>query len=441
MKKFWFDALLNTIFVFAVMIGLYGVSQLNIFSAFDPLGKALGDMELSDIAFSQLRNDPAIDTNIVIVNIGELSRGGIGQQIMTLAQFKPKVIGLDIIFSCDWLQDSLNCPQAYDVFDNMVFSTAVSMAPNMVMAEKIWQTDSLVSALGDTDVYDSIEHTYPTLLQSAYEGFVNLETNAEHQEDIKACRRFNPSLTVNDEKHYAFGVKMAMIYDSVKTKKFLERGNASEIINYRGNIVDWFGASTYPGRYPVLDWEQALDTSQFVHGMIKDKIIIMGYLGRDLRDTSWDDKFFTPLNKIYAGRARPDMYGVVVHANITSMILTEDYVNEIKLWHQIVIAFFVVLLNIALFKVINRKIPIWYDGLSLLIQVAQVLIFSLLMVQFFNWWSFKFNITFTLLAVALVGTCFELYNSLMKTLFTYINELITKRRNAVLSTESDQSIE
>lgn len=440
MKKFWLDTFLNTVFVFIVIGGLYGVTNLNIFNAFDPLGKALGEMELSDIAFSRLRDDPTIDTNIVIVNIGNLSRGEIGQQILNLAQFEPKVIGLDIIFSCDWLQDSLNCPQAYNDFDNGLFGFAVSQVPKMVMAKKVLQSDSL-QALGDVQVYDSIEHSYPTLVQNSYEGFVNLDTGAEHQEDLKACRQFNPFLMVNGERHLALTVQMAMLYDSVKTNRFLERGNELEVVNYRGNIVDWHGASTYPGRYPVLDWDQALDTSQFVHGMIKDKIIIMGFLGADLRDTSWDDKFFTPLNKIYAGRARPDMYGPVVHANIISMILNEDYVNEIKIWQQYVIAFFIVLLNIALFKVINKRIPVWYDGLSLFIQVTQVLIFSFIMVQLFNVWSFKINITFALLAVALVGTCFELYNSVIKTIYNYLFELLTKRRNAVLSNESEQSTE
>jgi hypothetical protein len=126
MKKFWLDCIIATLFTFGVIAGLYGITQLNIFNAFDPLGKALGDMELTDIAFSQLRDDPPIDTNVVIVNIGYLSRGEIGQQIMTLNQFKPKVIALDIIFSCDGnLRDSVNCPQAYDTINNMIFANAV----------------------------------------------------------------------------------------------------------------------------------------------------------------------------------------------------------------------------------------------------------------------------------------------------------------------------
>lgn len=438
MKKFWRDCLFCTFFVFVILFSLYSISKLNIFSAFDPLGKALGDMEMSDIAFSRLREDPPIDTNIVIVNIGDLSRGEIGQQIANLNRCKPKVIALDIIFSCDYFQDSTICPQAYDTLNNLIFANAVGSVKSMVMGMRITQTDSLINVLGDAAVYDSIEHTYPTLLQNSQEGFVNLITDADHQEDLKQCRALNPTLMVSGKEQLAFSVKIAMLFDSVRTKKFLARGNEEEVINYRGNIVDWHGASSYAGRYPVLDWEQVLDTSQFMSGMIKDKIVIMGFLGSDLRDTSWDDKFFTPLNKIYAGRARPDMYGIVVHSNAVSMILYEDYVNQLHDWQEFAIAIVIVLLNVALFFSIvrNERSKDWFDGLSLLVQLIQVLLFTSAMIFCFAWFNFKLNITVTLAAVALVGTCFELYTGVFLKSMSALEKRIrtfTTRRKRVLT--------
>lgn len=434
MRKFWLDCAAGTVFVFSVLAGLYGITQLRVFDAFDPLGQALGDMELTDIAFSQIRKDPPMDTNIVIVNIGYLSRAQIGQQIINLSKHKPKVIGLDIIFSCDWLQDSTICPQAYDTMGNMYFAYAVQQAGNVVMAHKLQQTKKLIKEFGDIDVYDSIEHTYPNLMPGAYEGFVNLETEAAHQEDLKACRRFNPQMMVNGQRELAFSVKMAMIYDSVRTNRFLARDKPTEVINYKGNIVDWHEASNYAGRYFVLDWDQALDTTQFVGEMIKDKIVIMGFLGGDLTDTSWDDKFFTPLNKKYAGKARPDMYGVVVHANIVSMILEEDYIEVLQPWQEITIAIIVCFLNVALFLVITKKIPDWFDGLSVAVQLIQIVLFSFLMIEFFAWFNFKFNVTWTLAVVAVVGTSFELYNGVIKTLFRTVRKRwFTKKGKEVLT--------
>lgn len=437
MKKFWIDCVIATVFVFAVLGSLYSVTKLAIFNAFDPLGKALGDMELTDIAFSQLREDPPLDTNIVIINIGDLTRGGIGQQIMTLNHFKPKVIALDIIFSCDGgFQDSISCPGKYDTLGNMIFAEAVRQAQGkMVLAHKLWQTKKLVRELGDVQIYDSLEHSDDQLREGAYEGFVNLDTDATTQEDLKVCRALNPVIEVNGKNELGFSTKIAMLYDSVKAKKFLARGNFLETINYRGNIVDWHGASNYAGRYPVLDWDQALDTSMFVGGMIKDKIVILGSLGSDLRDTSWDDKFITPLNKNYAGKTRPDMYGVVVHANAVSMILNEDYIDTLKPWQEIAIAVVICLLNMALFSLIHIKIPKWFDALSIVIQLIQILFLTFMMVYVFSLADFKLNLTFSLLILALAGTCYEIYESVVKTLIQTLRarRLFTKRKKGVLT--------
>lgn len=416
MKKVLIDSFFATLFVFATLLGLRELTQLNVFSAFDPLGKALGDVELTDIAFSQLRSDPALDTNIVIVNIGPLDRGGIGEQIKIISRFQPKVIGLDIIFSCkEGLYDSVNCPQFYDTAGNEKFAGAIRSFKNIVLVKRLTQSDSLVHAAGDIDLYDSIEHTDARLRQHAFEGYANLETEAAHQEDLKSCRRFNPAIDVNGTTHYAFGVMMAMLYDSAKATRFLERGNYSEIINYRGNVVDWHGASHFAGRYMVLDWDQALDTTTFMAEMLRGKIVMLGSLGNDLRDTSWDDKFFTPLNKIYAGKSRPDMYGVVVHANIVSMILNEDYINELAHWQEIFIAIAIVYLNLLLFYWINTRMPVLFDTVSIVLQLAQVVLLSFLMIEFFDWFQFKLDLTVTLAGVALVGTCFEIYHSGIKT--------------------------
>jgi CHASE2 domain-containing sensor protein len=440
MKKFLLDCLIATLFVFAVLLGLREVSQLKILNAFDPLSQSLGDMEMTDITFSRLREEPLIDTNIVIVNIGDLPRAGIAQQINMISKFKPRVIGIDSFFDCGECPpgkiDSLCCPLAYDTLNNLIFGEAVRAAGSVVMVTKLLQTDSLLQAFGgDIDIYDSLEHTDEMLRPNSVEGYASLETDAEHQEDLKSCRRFNPTMVVDGKRQYAFSVRMAMMFDSTKAKKFLEREKYSEVINYRGNIYDPFGASEFPGRYYTLDWDQALNEDSFVPGLFKDKIVIMGYLGSDLKDTSWDDKFFTPLNKKYAGKTRPDMYGVVVHANAVSMILNEDYIDELSEFQQILIAFIICFLNVALFSVINQRIPHWFDGLSILIQLIEIVLCTVLMIYVFKWQNFKLNLTYTLAALALVGTCFELYINVVKRVFLAIRnrKWLTRKSGEVLT--------
>ena len=110
------------------------------------------------------------------------------------------------------------------------------------------------------------------------------------------------------------------------------------------------------------------------------------------------------------------MFGVVVHANIVSMILNKDYVNQMKEWQEMALAFIVCLLNLALFSLINSNLPIWYDGITKLLQFIQIIVYSALMVFVFDWYAFKFNVTLTLAAVALVGDVYEVYMSLVKNL-------------------------
>lgn len=436
MKSFWLDCVLATIFVFLVMLGVERLSESRIFDALDPVSQALADFELTDYAFSSLRiEDPLADSNILIVNTANLSRAEIAQQIRVLSQFQPRLFAIDIIFSCDGgLTDPENCPQRYDTLGNLILRDAIENAGVVVMAHKLWQTKT-TSKL-NIAVYDSMEHSDEILRPSnVFEGFVNLPTGADHQEDLKICRSVYPTVDVDNETQIAFSVRAAQMFDSVKVKKFLERDSEEESINYKGNIVDPYGASTYPGRYAVLDWYQALDPTSFEPSVVKNKIVLMGFLGADLRDTSWDDKFFTPLNKKVGGRARPDMYGVVVHANIISMILSGDFVGELELWQQIAIAIILCFVNIVLFAYIHRRFPIWFDTVSLGIQLIQILFFLILVPYVFYWFTFKLEITIALLALALAGPCFEIYISILKNgaKFVINRFLLTKREEEVLS--------
>ena len=419
MKNFWLDCLYATLFVFVAMWGIYKVTQFDVFNAFDPLGKALGDMEITDITFSTLRLEvPPTDEDIVIVNIGYLSRPQIAQQIRMLSALNPKVIGLDSFFDCpDGRRDSISCPEAYDTLGNLILANAIEEAGNVVLVTKLLQTKKLFEEVGDAERFDSLEYSDPIFMEHAYEGYANLDTDAEHQEDIKTCRAFNPTITMEDgTEQRAFSVQVAMLYDSVKTKKFLDRGKDLEVINFRGNIPDYHGASDpqFGNRYTYLEWNQPFDPSSYLPSIVEGKIVLMGFCGANIEDTSWDDKFITPLNKHFAGKTRPDMYGVAVHANIISMILEGSYINELADWQEFVVAFIICLLNVALFSFINSKIPLWFDGLSVLIQLIQIVLFTFVMMYTMLLFEFKLNLTVTMLAIALVGTCFEIYINVIK---------------------------
>jgi len=160
----------------------------------------------------------------------------------------------------------------------------------------------------------------------------------------------------------------------------------------------------------------------------------MGFLGSYFGDQSWSDKYFTPLNKKVAGRANPDMFGVVVHANIIAMILNEDYVDELAGWQQIAIAILICFLTVGLFIKIDTHLPMWFDTLSVTIQIVQILTISGLIVYAFAKWSLVLELTLTLAASALVGPCYDIYKG-FKNQFTMWNykRKLTKAENEVLN--------
>lgn len=438
MKKFWLQSLSITLFVFFMLWGAGKLTDLKIFTAFDVIGQALKDFELTDYAFSSLRPDPVVEERIVLVNIGALSRREIAQQILMINQFKPRVIGYDGFFDCEGgLRDSINCPQLLDTLGNLMLASAIAEADNFVLGSKLLQTDSLSEF--DVEYYDSIEYSDPEFARDAKSGFVSLPTDATYQEDVKQCRTLFPKWEVNGVEQLAFSVQVAMQFDSVKAKRFLSRNKKEELINFRGNMEvmqlrinseknDETNTSNYPTLFYTVDADQLL-RAEVLPELFKDKIILLGYMGDYIGQPAWEDKFFTPLNKKVAGRANPDMFGLVLHANVVTMILNEDYIDEIPNWGTYLIGFIVCLLTVALFIIIDRKLPMWFDGLSVIIQLVELLLISLFVIQAFALWSLKLDLTVAIGTSALVGPCYDIFKSFQNE----IKKRLDKRREQALT--------
>ena len=438
MRKFWLQSLSITLFVFFMLWGANNVTDLKLFQAFDSIGQALKDFELTDYAFSNLRPDISVDERIVLVNIGSLSRREVAQQILMISQYKPRVVAFDGFFDCEGgLRDSINCPQLLDTLGNLMLSSAIQGTPNFVLATKLLQTDSL--AQFDSNEADSLEYSDPMFNDYATHGFVTLPTDATYQEDVKQCRSVYPKRVIDGKEELAFSVRIAMQYDSVKAKKFLARGKEEELVNFKRNFEvrqlrlkslknDETASTNFGTQYYVVDVDDMLQ-GNVLPELFRDNIVLMGFLGDYIGDPSWDDKFFTPLNKVVGGRANPDMFGLVVHANIVSMILEEDYINTIGEGTRYLIAFLVCLLTVALFILIDRNLPVWFDALSVTIQLIELLLISFFIIFAFSSWNLKLDLTVAIGVSALVGPCYDIFKSFQNE----INRRLTKRREQVLT--------
>lgn len=447
MKKIILKGMFVTSFVFLTMWGFSNIPDFKLFSFVDPISQALGEFELTDWAFSKLRPDPIPDDRIVLVNIGP-SRRAVAYQISSISEHKPKVIGVDSFFDCEGgFYDTLNCPQLLDTLGNLMLSDAIKSAGNVVLVSKLMQTDSVIK-LDVGHVFDTVEYSDAIFKDYAINAYANLPTGdrdgnyiASYQEDVKICRDVIPQLTVFGKRELAFSVQMAMLFDSAKTNRFLARGNFEEVINFRGNLsIDnvkvkqdrdrMKSVSQYNALCYAIDWQQFV-SGEYEPKIFENSIVIIGYLGDYFGDPAWEDKFFTPLNSKPAGRANPDMFGPVIHANVVAMILNEDYINEIGLSMQVTIAVIICFLNVLLFYWLDKNFPLLYDALSVIIQLVQIVVVSGTIVYVFATFNLKLDLTLTMGAVALIGPCFDIY----KGVENLIVKRLTPRQEPVLTTQ------
>jgi len=424
-KTYWIDVLSGTGFIFLVMFA--AGSLLDRLEFLDPVGDALADMEITDRVFSDpnLRDLPQADTNVVLVNIGLLPRSEIAREIAILNKYNPKVIGLDAVF-----------PHLKpDTLGDLMLSAALSETSNVIMYGKLVDP-------GDDNVWNGMELSHPIFTQEHEIAHVNLTTESAgiEQFQFKTCRSFFPLEKLRDPETGemkdvpAMAVRLAQVYNKELADKFLARHVDEEIINFRGNIMD-FGLTQFGGRFYALDVRDVLEEN-FDPSIVKDKIILMGFLGQYIGDPNTvEDKYFTPMNAQYAGRALPDMFGVVIHANIVSMILNLDYIDQMGDTGAIIFAIIACLLNVALFQIIYIKMDRWYDGLTKLAQLLEVVILLFVIVLIFHSYSIKLNLTIGIIAILLAGDSLEVYNGVVKNIFRN-----KKRKETLTNVESDVSM-
>lgn len=411
--KFWVHCVLATGFIFGFM---WVAAQIfTIFDFLNPIGDALAGYEITDQVFSneQWRKVPPAEENIVLINMGFESRRVTAEQINIINSFGPRVIGLDAIFR-DLKPDTLG---------DMMLANALANSPNVIMYTKLLDN-------GDDFVWQDAEYSHPFFTQDHKTASVNLpiESVGGPQWQYKTNRSFFPAELLRDPETgeidtvYAFGVQVAMEFDPVATRKFLNRNVEEELINYTGNVVD-YGLTRLGTRFFALDWYQVLDTMQYTPDLLKDKIVLMGFLGADFDDKiTTEDKYFTPLNEKYTGRAKSDMFGVVIHANIVSMILNEQYLDQMSENTAVWLAILVCFLNVVVFSMIYYKLDKWYDGITKLLQLVEAFLFTFIIILVFHFFNFKLNLTLTIIAVLFAGDSLEVYYGVIVNAWEKIEE-------------------
>lgn len=321
-----------------------------------PEQSALRDFEFEDFVFSVRKPKSPNSKDITLVNLGHISRKEIAALIDTINQHHPKVIGLDAFFNClNGKQDSINCPQRLDTVGNRLLHEAIEKSKKVVLVTRLLWTEKMKKASDSIEsldhyFFDSLELSDPPFSNYARNGFANLSTSGSG--DAMTCRSFCPKLKINGSDQFSYAVEVAMKVDSMKTSEFLKRATENEIINYTGNIKALNGKVN--GIYTEKSFFNTLDTDEILAGKIKptdikDKIVMIGYMGDYLSDNTIENMYYSPMNANPLGKSLPDMYGIVIHANIVQMILNKDFINRVPQWIWWIVQYAIIIMNILVF--------------------------------------------------------------------------------------------
>jgi CHASE2 domain-containing sensor protein len=399
-KIFNIATITGTITIFAFMFLLQTLAVnfdfLNIFE------QTINNFKISDVYFSQIRDNETVqaDTNIVIVNIGYLPRAALGAQLEVISRYKPKVIGLDAILrgEAKTMQGELT-PEQDSVME--AFLQIASERCPIVFASKLEKPNEKENS------FDSLGLPYQPFQKYVQTGYVNVVTDEDTK--FETARIVSPKEKVTDSIEYSFATKLVQLSYPDKATTLLERDNEVETIYYRG---DW-------QKFMVIDPMDVLNEN-FDPSFFRDKIVIMGYMGENYyTGDGIDDRYYTPMNTRPVGRASTDMYGIMIHANMISMIMHENYIDVIPSYLAIIASVLMGFANAVFFTYIyfHRKLGTWYDVITKGVQLVEVVIFVFIFIWTLATYNLMLEITVGVLAVVLSGDVLEVFLAILTNLY------------------------
>mgnify|MGYP000170553945 CR=1 FL=1 len=295
-KLLYRDALLCTVMTF-IVAGLLYFAFVNL-SILDPFEKAFKDFKFTDIFYSKRLNKEQQNDKIVLVNIKHVDRFQLAQAVTKVAEHKPKAIGLDIIFKDRKLE-----------FTDSILKRVLQDNKNIITAY-YHENDSIVYS-----------HDY-FRFKDEKKGYINLNLKGQNT----VIREFI-GVKGKDDKEYAFAVQLALEAGYIDENYASKELKKPIPINYIGN------------KHAFLNFDIDEIASSEAIPALKDAVVILGYFGDGNGNLDIEDRHFTPLNEEWVGRAVPDTYGVVVHANILNMLSRQNLIYRVTVFSTYLIAF------------------------------------------------------------------------------------------------------
>jgi CHASE2 domain-containing sensor protein len=368
------DTMLATAWVFIFIVGL-GAIPLTL-GFLNPIKLGLKDFDYNDISYSKLgkAEHTGFDKRIVIVNIGNADRELLSMMIDKVGEMKPKVMALDALFF-----------EEKDPLKDAMLNATFSKHKNLVAAAKL----ELSGKDGDTVAVSG--DFFKTAASYAYVNFFNEETST--------TRYYEPFLKDYKGKEFpSFTSTIIEKYDPVSFKKIKTKSGQKVLINYERKTQ----------QYQIIEYSSLLE-DQVDLSAIAGKIVLFGYINLDKYDIS--DKKFTPMNEKFAGKSTPDMNGIVVHANILSMILDGNYIKKVPSWVNLLIAFAVCWLFMSFFIHYYLESHIWFHLVAKIAQVAALILFTYLGIFLFDQYRLKVDMKMSLIVIIMAVDVIYFYEA------------------------------
>lgn len=362
-----------------------------------PFEMALREFEYSDIVVSQLQPEQPrrIDTSIVLVNIGHKSRAEIATAIRKLHDAGAKCIGVDVVFS-----------RHHDDADKDSLAEILRSTPNVICAEVLQDPldDSFTS-------YGKRDRGLLETMSTVRYGAVNLPIHTSY----RTVREWSPIYICNSDTVHAFAVE---IYQAATKNRYLNSSLANdEVILFQRTQTHY-----------KMELHDVI-ASESLAAEVQSKIVLLGYMGEHIGDSiSYEDRFYTPQNRVYIGRSAPDMYGLEIHATILSMLLHRDHAIKLPGWIDAMMSFAASWSVLVIQRRIDRRNASLGETLTRLYQASLIVvvfvIFALLHIEH----SIILPINLTIACCVLSLDIATVYDGTVSTMYRWISRQFRSMR-------------
>lgn len=315
--------------------GIFYFFFINI-SFLDPFEKAFKDFSLSDVYYSENIKDSEVSNKIILVNVEHHDRLNIAKALKKIGNQSPKAIGIDIIF-----KDKKNAKS------------------DSILKKALLNNDNIITSfyLEDNTVVKN-DSFFDTPNQTS--GFINLSFS---DNESAVVRDFTGVKSLNDRPNYSLALQLAIKSGYIKPNENLDKFEDKLLINYTGNQSSFL----------IFEIDEILNNEGIP--ALKNSIVLLGYLGTPTGNKyDIEDKLFTPLNSKFVGKSVPDMYGLLIHANIVNMLIQDDLILKIPNFISYILAavlcFFMTLFTLK----IEKRSSLLYQVMVKLLQLVVTII-------------------------------------------------------------------